>query len=70
MTPADQNLAHLDEIFNGSLPDHLKVAVIQDAQHLFCIVDSPCMMYQDHPSGSLSDDLVIELHNWLTEVGY
>ena len=68
--PADQNLARFNEIFNGSPPDHLKTFVVADAQHVFRVVDSMCMMYNDYSSGPLSTELVDELQNWLTEQGY
>lgn len=68
--PADQNLARLDEIFSGSPPDHLETLVVADTQHLFRVVDSPCMMYEDYSSGPFSDVLVFELQNWLSKHGY
>jgi pimeloyl-ACP methyl ester carboxylesterase len=68
--PPDVNLARLDEIFGGSPPEYLQTVVIPEAQHLFRIVDSECMMYEDFLSGPLSDELVVVLQNWLTEQGF
>lgn len=68
--PADQNLVRLEEIYNGRPPDHLETVIIADAQHVFRLVESPCMMYEDYSAGPLSDELVDVLQNWLIERGY
>jgi hypothetical protein len=57
-------------IFNGNPPDHLETVVIANTQHVFRLVESKCMMYEDYLSGPNSDELVEVLQNWLAEQGY
>lgn len=66
--PPDRNLAHLKEIFGGGLPTHLETVVIHSAQYLFRIVDSKCVMYADYSAGSISEDLIATLQDWLTKM--
>jgi len=60
----------LNESFNGSVPEHLRVAVISQATHGFTISDTPCVTYEERHKLPQSKELVSTLENWLTEQGF
>jgi pimeloyl-ACP methyl ester carboxylesterase len=68
--PAEQNLARFDEIFAGNPPDHLRTALISNANHRYYMTDSMCTPYPDGDSPPLSDELVEVIQDWLAELGY
>jgi len=69
VTPAP-NIDRMNDIFEGNVPEHFQIAVIQDASHIFQLVNDPCESWvnpeQHEQSGELSD----VLHAWLAEQGY
>lgn len=64
------NLDHLDELFDGSPPDHLTTVVIDDATHAFRLVDNPCESWVDVTEQPQSEELVVVLNDWLEVQGY
>ncbi|MGD8402383.1 MAG: alpha/beta fold hydrolase [Anaerolineales bacterium] len=67
---AEHNMMALNESFNGSVPEHLKVSVISKATHGFTISDTPCVTYEERQKLPQSDELVATLENWLADQGY
>lgn len=67
---AKHNLERFEEIFEGSPPEHLKLAVIPQATHIFRETPDLCTSRADSLEMPLSEDLVQVLANWLTEIGY
>jgi len=60
---AEHNMMALNESFNGSVPEHLKVAVISQATHGFTISDTPCVTYEERQKLPQSKELVSTLEN-------
>ena len=61
------SLDRLDEMFDGTAPDHLTTITIARANHGFQLVSDPCDPRD--PDLPLSDELTIVLNDWLNEQG-
>jgi pimeloyl-ACP methyl ester carboxylesterase len=69
VTPA-LNIARMNEIFAGDIPPHIRMVMVDDATHIFRLVDDPCDSAADPEAYPLSTQLTDILHSWLTEQGY
>lgn len=58
------------EIFEGNPPEHLQVAVIPQATHIFRVTPDLCTSREESLEMPLSEDLVQVLDSWLAEIGY
>jgi len=67
---ADRNQQRFNEIFGGSPPEHLQVAIIPQATHIFRVTPDMCTSRADSLEMPLSEDLVQVLDDWLAEIGY
>ena len=64
------NIERMEEIFDGSVPENLSIAVAEDATHIYRVVDEPCDSWNDPKQYELSTEVVSILNDWLTEIGY
>ena len=64
------SLDRLDELFDGSPPDHLSTVVIEGATHAFRLVDDPCESWVNVPELPRSEEPIVVLNDWLAAQGY
>jgi pimeloyl-ACP methyl ester carboxylesterase len=64
------SLDRLDELFDGNLPEHFTTVVLDDATHVFRLVDGPCDSWVDVPAQPQSEELISVLNDWLEAQGY
>jgi hypothetical protein len=67
---AQLSLDRLDELFDGRLPDHLTTVVIDNASHVFRLVDDPCDSWVNVPDLPRSEEPIVVLNDWLAAQGY
>jgi hypothetical protein len=60
----------MNDIFNNLVPNHLSVVVIDDATHIFRLVEDPCGSFENPEEFELSEQLTEAISSWLTELGY
>lgn len=70
IVPADKNIARLNGIFDGNIPDHLTIAKISGASHQYYVVEDKCTSYEDAMQQSLSQELINNITLWLISQGY
>ena len=58
------------DMFDGNPPGHLSTVTIADTNHIFRIVEHACVSYEDSLQQPLSEELTVELDEWLAGVGY
>jgi len=64
------SLDRLDELFEGSPPENLTTVVLEDATHVFRLVDDPCDSWVNVAEQPRSEELVVVLNDWLEAQGY
>jgi pimeloyl-ACP methyl ester carboxylesterase len=64
------SLDRMDELFDGTVPQNLTTVVLEDATHVFRLVDSACDSWEDVPDQPRSEQLVAVLNGWLETQGY
>ena len=69
VTPAP-NINRINEIFDNDVPEHIRVAVIENASHAFRLVNDPCESWENPESQEQSEQLFDVLHTWLADQGY
>jgi pimeloyl-ACP methyl ester carboxylesterase len=69
VTPA-LNIERLTEIFDHDIPDNFSVAVVDDATHIFHLVNDPCDSFENSEGREQSEQLTEILNTWLTDQGY
>ena len=67
---AGRNKGRFYEIFEGNPPEHLQIAVIPQATHIFRVTPDLCTSREDSLEMPLSEDLVQVLESWLSGLGY
>ncbi len=71
LVPPNANLERFDEIFDGILPSNLNTTVISSANHSFRLIDGFCDFVDFYDTSiPQSEELVTELNNWLSNLGY
>lgn len=64
------NIDRLNDIFSNQVPDHLSVVVIDDATHIFRLVENPCESFENPEKFELSKQPTDVIHTWLVGLGY
>lgn len=64
------NIDRMNDIFSNQVPDHLSVVVIDDATHIFRLVDDPCGSFENPEEFELSKQPTDVIDTWLAKLGY
>lgn len=64
------NIDRMNEIFDNNIPENLSIETIDDATHIFRLVDNTCGSFENPEQFQLSKQLTEVIDTWLTDQGY